>query len=92
MLHEEITSGIIQAFYKVYNTLGYGFLEKVYENALAHELTSQGFSVQQQAPIKVYYDGRLVGEYFADLIVAGCVIVELKAVESLHPEHDAQLL
>ncbi|MDW8145405.1 MAG: GxxExxY protein [Roseiflexaceae bacterium] len=76
----------------MYNTLGYGFLEKVYENALAHELTSQGFSVQQQAPIKVYDDGRLVGEYFADLIVAGCVIVELKAVKSLHPEHDAQLL
>ncbi len=92
MLHEEITSEIIQAFYKVYNSLGYGFLEKMYENALVHELTSRGFSVQQQAPIKVYYDGLLVGEYFADLIVAGCVIVELKAAEALHPEHEAQLL
>jgi len=92
MLHEEITGTIIKAFYTVYNTLGYGFLEKVYENALVHELTKLGLEVRQQMPIKVYYDGCLVGEYFADLVVEGCVIVEIKAAESLRPEHAAQLL
>jgi GxxExxY protein len=92
MLHEEITGAIIKAFYTVYNTLGYGFLEKVYENALVHELTKLGLKVCQQVPIKVYYDGQLVGEYFADLVVEGCVIVEIKAAEGLRPEHAAQLL
>jgi len=92
MLHEEITQAILKAFYKVYNTLGYGFLEKVYENALVHELTRAGLAVQQQMPIRVYYDGLLVGDYFADLVVAGKVIVELKAAEAVCPEHEAQLL
>lgn len=92
MLHKHITSGVIKAFYQVYNTLGYGFLEKVYANALVHELKSQGFSVQQQVPIKVYYDGYLVGEYFTDLVGEGQVIIELKAAETLHPQHEAQLL
>ena len=92
MLHEEITGAIIEAFYTVYNTLGYGFLEKVYENALVHELNKIGLEVGQQMPIKVYYDGCLVGEYFADLVVEGCVIVEIKAAESVRPEHAAQLL
>ena len=92
MLHEEITGAIIKAFYAVYNTLGYGFLEKVYENALVHELTKLGFEVRQQMPIQVYYDGQLVGKYFADLMVNGCVIVEIKAAEGLRPEHAAQLL
>ena len=92
MLHEEITGAIIKAFYAVYNTLGYGFLEKVYENALVHELTKLGFEVRQQMPIQVYYDGQLVGKYFADLVVNGCVIVEIKAAEGLRPEHAAQLL
>ena len=92
MLHEDVTRAIIQALYKVYNTLGYGFLEKVYENALAYELARQGLEVRQQWPIKVYYDGHLMGEYFADLLVGSRVIVELKAVENLCPEHEAQLL
>ncbi len=92
MLHEEITGAIIKAFYTVYNALGYGFLEKVYENALVHELTKPGLQVRQQMPIKVTYDGQLVGEYFADLVVEGCVIVEIKAAEGLCPEHAAQLL
>ena len=92
MLHEEITGAIIKAFYTVYNTLGYGFLEKVYENALVHELIKLGLKVGQQMPIKVYYAGQLVGEYFADLVVEGCVIVEIKAAEGLRPEHAAQLL
>lgn len=92
LLHEEITSEVIRAFYKVYNTLGYGFLEKVYENALAYELGSRGFAVRQQMPIRVYYEGQLVGDYYADLVVGGAVIVELKAADALHPDHEAQLL
>ena len=92
MLHSDITEKIIKAFYKVYNTLGYGFLEKVYENALAHELEKAGLHIVQQKPIEVYYDELLVGEYFADLFVENAVIVELKAVESLHEIHEAQLL
>jgi len=92
MLHEEITQAILKAFYKVYNTLGYGFLEKVYENALAHELTRAGLAVKQHMPVHVYYGEQLVGDYFADLVVEGKVIVELKAAEALRPEHEAQLL
>ena len=90
--HFEITEKIIKAFYKVYNTLGYGFSEKVYENALFIELVSMGLFVEKQKPIKVYYEGIEVGEYFADLIVEGCVIVELKAAEALCEEHEFQLI
>jgi GxxExxY protein len=92
MLHEEITSDIINAFYKVYNTLGYGFLEKVYENALALELAERGHIVKQQLPIQVYYEGKAVGEYFADMLIDDKVLLELKAVESIAKEHEAQLL
>jgi GxxExxY protein len=90
--HGDITERIVQAFYHVYNVLGYGFLEKVYENALAIELRKRGLGVRQQAPIRVYYEGQQVGEYFADLLVEECVIVELKAAEALADEHHAQLL
>lgn len=90
--HKELTDAIIGAFYRVYNALGYGFLEKVYENALAHELRKQGLQVVQQAPIKVFYDGIVVGEYFADILVNDLIILELKAAESLMPQHEAQLL
>ncbi len=90
--HAELTERIIKAFYKVYNTLGYGFPEKVYENALAIELAKQGLRVQVQAPVKVYDEGDEVGEYFADLIVEDLVIIELKAVEALAEAHERQLL
>lgn len=90
--HTDITDKIIAAFYTVYNTLGYGFLEKVYQNALAIELAKQGIRVRLEAEINVYYDGQLVGEYKADLLVAEAVIVELKAVRQLAEEHEAQLL
>ncbi len=90
--HSDITERIIKAFYKVYNILGYGFLEKVYESALAIELREQGLSVVRQAPIKVYYREQLIGEYYPDLLVEGKVIVELKAAEALTDEHNAQLL
>ncbi len=90
--HSEITGKIIKAFYKVYNTLGYGFLEKVYENALASELEGMNLNVLQQAAINVFYNEKKVGDYFADLIVEDCVIVELKAIENLSVIHEAQLL
>jgi GxxExxY protein len=83
MIHKEITDQIIKGFYSVYNTLGYGFLEKVYENALLIELRSFGLLVEKQVPIKVYFKEQQVGEYYADLIVEDKVIVELKAAESL---------
>ena len=91
--HGEITDRILHAFYKVvYPQLEYGFLEKVYENVLAMTLTGMGLKVQQQARIMVYFQGQVVGEYFADLLVEDVVIVELKAVAHLLPEHEAQLL
>lgn len=90
--HTEITEKIIKAFYKVYNTLGYGFLEKVYENALLYELLEMGLNANKQEQIKVYYGDREVGEYYADLIVENSVIVELKATENLCEEHEYQLV
>ncbi len=91
MLHEKLTNTIICAFFKVYNTLGHGFLEKVYENALVIELSKYGLSVTQQAEVRVFYEGEQVGDYFADIIVNGLVILELKAAEVLKNEHFAQL-
>lgn len=90
--HSAITEQIIKAFYKVYNVLGYGFLEKVYQNALLIELIEMGLSVEKQGQIKVYYEDREVGEYFADLIVEECVIIELKATDGLCEEHEFQLV
>jgi GxxExxY protein len=92
MKHEDLTERIIAAFYHVYNTLGWGFLEKVYRNALLHELRKRGLDVVPNHQIDVFYDGVHVGEYFADLVVEGAVILELKAAEQLSPEHEAQLL
>lgn len=91
-LHKELTSKIIKCFYDVYNTLGYGFLEKVYENALKIELEKNKLFVEKQKPIKVYYDDQIVGEYFADLIVNEQVIIELKTSESICEEHEFQLI
>ena len=90
--HKGITDRIIRAFYNVYNTLGYGFLEKVYENSMLLELTEMGLSVQKQYPIDVYYREKLVGSYFADLLVEEKVIVELKAAEVICEEHEFQLI
>lgn len=89
---EEIVSTIIKSFYFIYNSLGYGFLEKVYENALAFELREHGLFVQQQEPIAVYFKNVKVGDYFADLLVENQLIVEMKAAEFLKIEHEAQLL
>ena len=88
----EITEAIIGAAFTVSNTLGSGFLEKVYENALALELRSLGLNTVQQAPIEVLYRQQCVGEYFADLLVENSVIVELKAIQKLDPTHMAQVM
>ena len=90
--HSEITGLILKAFFNVYNSLGYGFLEKIYERSMMIELKKQGLSCENQKQIKVYYDGFEVGEYYADILVEDCVIVELKAAETIIPEHEAQLI
>ena len=88
----ELTGEIISCFYKVYNDMGYGFLEKVYERAMLIELQGRRIACTRQHPISVYYDDRLVGEYFADILVDGKVIVELKAATNIIEEHECQLI
>ncbi|HAX69390.1 MAG TPA: GxxExxY protein [Anaerolineales bacterium] len=91
--HKDVTEKILHAFYKiVYPQLGYGFLEKVYENAMVLALASLGLKVEQQARILVYFQNQVVGEYFSDLLVNDVVLVELKAVSRLLAEYEAQLL
>lgn len=92
LLHQDVTDKILRGFYNVYNELGYGFLEKVYENALMIEMEELGVNAAQQRPIQVRYKGRPVGDYFADLMVEEKVIVELKTAKGLADEHEAQLL
>ena len=92
MLHKEITDEIFRSFYKVYNTLGYGFLEKVYENAMYIELTNAGLNCEKQRPIDVFYKELRIGNYFADIVVEDTIIIELKAAERLAEEHEAQLI
>ena len=87
-----LSERIIGCAFQVSNTLGCGFLEKVYENALAHELRKNGLQVKQQEPITVTYDGVVVGDYFADLLVADTIIVELKAAKDLSEAFAAQCL
>jgi GxxExxY protein len=92
LLHENLTNTLIKCFYKVYNELGYGFLEKVYENAFSIEIQNMGLICRQQCPIKVYYQNRQVGNYFADLLVENKIIIELKAGEGgIIVEHELQL-
>jgi len=88
----EMTSKIIGCAMKVHREMGFGFLESVYENALLHELRKSGFEVQKQMPIKVYYDGIVVGDFIADIVVNGAVILELKAVQSVNVIHEVQLV
>jgi len=90
--YKELTEKIIKIFYKVYNELGYGFLEKVYENAMMIELKKEGIPAVSQFAIKVYYENEIAGEYFADILVDDKIIVEIKAARNLALEHEAQLL
>ncbi len=93
LLHREITDAIIKVYYDVYNELGYGFLEKVYQNSMYLELRNRGFEVKAQRQIKVYYNkGVEVGEYYADLIINDLIILELKASEVLVYENELQLI
>ena len=92
LIHKELTEQIIGAAFEVHNVLGYGFLEKVYENALLVELAKRGLKVEAQKPIKVKYKDAIVGDYIADLVVEDKVILELKAEEKYNPQHEAQLL
>jgi len=91
-LHKRLSDAILKIYYEVYNTLGYGFLEKVYQNAMCLELKNQGYNVEAQKQIKVYYKGIVVGEYYADLIIDETIILELKACECLMDAHKAQLI
>ncbi|MCI0706749.1 MAG: GxxExxY protein [Ignavibacteriae bacterium] len=92
LLHSNTTEDIIKAFYQVYNSLGHGFLEKVYENALIIALKKMGHEVLQQHPIPVHYENNLVGEYFTDLLIDNKIIVELNAAKAIDKSHKAQLL
>ncbi len=92
LLHKDLTESIIQTYYEVYNELGFGFLERVYQNAMLFELKQKGFSVESEKRIKVHYKGVVVGDYFADLIVDNKIIHELKSAESLVYENELQLL
>lgn len=91
-LHSEISKKILKAYYNVYNTLGFGFLEKVYENAMMIELNKLELNCNQQKHIDVFYDDKKVGDYFADIIVENKIIIELKAAETIVDEHEAQLV
>ncbi len=90
--NKNLTEKIIKISYKVYNNLGYGFLEKVYENAMMIEFKRIGIPVVSQSAIKVVYESEVIGEYFADILVDNKVIVEIKAAKSLAVENEAQLL
>ena len=90
--HSDITELIISAFYNVYNSLGYGFLEKVYEKAMLIELDEMELSCSNQFPIKVFYKKQVVGNYVADILVEDCVIIELKAIEKLVSIHEVTLV
>jgi len=90
--HKELTETIIGVFYEVYNELGHGFLESVYENAFEAALTSKGLDVRRQIEVPVWFRGKKVGNFVADMLIARCVLLELKAVRTLDPSHEAQLL
>jgi GxxExxY protein len=92
ILHKELSDSILKVFYEVYNELGYGFIEKVYQNAMYLELKSQGFKVEAQKQIKVHYKDELVGDFFADLLIDDLIILELKACDVLVKAHYVQTL
>ena len=92
MQYETITEQIIGCAYRVYNKMGFGFLESVYEKCLEIELKKAGLRAESQQPIKVYYEGEIVGEFVADLVVEDTVIVELKSVRRVVKAHEAQLV
>ena len=92
MKHQDLTAKIIECAYKVHNTLGFEFLEAVYQNALLIELLKVGLHAEKEKKIQVHYYNQLVGDYIADIIVENKIILELKSVKDLHPAHSAQLV
>lgn len=90
--HQELTKALIGVYYDVYKELGYGFLEKVYQNSMIIELKSRGFEVESKKELNVFFKNEIVGEYFPDLIVNNSVIIELKCVEYFVESHECQLL
>ena len=92
MEYEEITHKVIGAAYKVFNTLGFGFLESVYQNSMILELSKSSLNVEAEKPLKVYYDDEVVGDFYVDLFVEDKIIVELKSVKNLAKEHEVQLV
>lgn len=91
-LHKELTGAVLKLFYEVYNELGFGFPERVYQNAFFYELKKDGFDVEAQKRIKVFYKEIEVGDYFADLIINNELILKLKSVDSISKEHHSQLV
>lgn len=91
-LYSELSDKIINCFYKVYNALGFGFLEKFYQKSLEIELANNGLMFESQYPIKVYYDNSIVGEYYADIFVESKIIIEIKAISTLVKENELQLI
>ena len=92
MKHKDITHKIIGAAYNVYNSLGFGFLESVYKKSMIIELQKVNLSIEEEKPLKVYYEGNVVGEFFVDLFVENEVVVELKSIKSILKEHEVQLV
>jgi GxxExxY protein len=92
LIEEELTRSVIGAFFTVYNTLGYGFLEKVYATALENELRARGHVVNREVPVEVYYEGVVIGVQRLDMVVDGKLVVEVKSTELLHPNAKRQLL
>ena len=92
LLHQDLSKKIIDIYYKVYNELGYGFLERVYQNAMYYELKSQGFTCETEKQIVVYYEGVMVGDYRSDIVVENKILLEIKAAETLVYAHEIQLI
>ena len=92
MKHEDITHRIIGCAYKVYNTLGFGFLESVYRKAMVIELEKSSLQTEQEKPLEVYYDDQVVGEFYVDLFVEQEIVLELKSVQNLVREHEVQIV
>lgn len=92
MKYEVLTEQVIKVFYKVYNVLGYGFLEKVYEKAMIIEFEKSGLGYRNQYPIKIYYEEKIIGDYIADFVIEDKVIVEIKAIKKLTTADENQLL
>ena len=92
LLHSELTEKLLGVYYDVYNEIGHGFLESVYNNCMFLALTKAGMSVRREVPVPVYFRGQDVGQFKADLVVEGCVLIELKAVQNLDRTHEAQVM